>query len=336
MDDPRRLRDPRVVKLLAVAIAAVLASSMIGLVKFAGIGRGDGTPSSSATAGAIRGNSDGSRMLIQGWEGTDGWDADIDSKGWDDNGDSDGGWSSSVEVSSKKSKCVKSGGWSGTGAWSAGSVVEGGGKAGKGRRRLGDGWGSRVWTAPAPEDETLWKPQSWGVDDDCDESADDDGESTDVLYFVKSGKAVKSKSGKSKSGKSKLSVKSKSSKTTLATTTTNTNGWPSSSEWNPPSETTDRTWSAPWTPTGEPSWGTSKPSKPTNSVWSNPWTSPSVPSWGSSKPSKPTESAWSNPWTPPREPSWGSRKWTTSPSTTTPSASKPPTPPTEVFTRSVS
>jgi hypothetical protein len=243
MVDPRRLRDPRVIKLLAAATTAILAASMIGLIKLAGVGRDDDASSPSASASSIRGNSDGSRMLIQGWDDND-----------NRVGDSNNGWSSSVEISSKTSKCVKSGGWSS--AWSAGSVVESGGKADKGRRRLGDGWG-RVWTAPAPDDKSHWQPSwsidsggGWSDDDDCDESADEDGESSDVLYFVKSGKAMKSKSSKSKS------VKSKSTKTTLTATATNANDW--SSEWNPPSKTTDRVWSAPWTPPSEPSWESSK------------------------------------------------------------------------------
>ena len=250
------LRDPKVIKLFVAVTTSVLAAS-IGFVALASGGRDISSPS----ANAIREGPNGSRMLIQGW----------DSNGWESNND----WSS-VEVSSKTSKCVKSGRGGG----------ESGGKAGKQRRRLGDSWG-RVWTPPALDDKSNWQPSwsantdgSWSDSDDCDEYADDS--ESDVLVFIKSGKAVKSKSSKSKLGKSK------SSKTSL-TATSNMNDW--SSDWDPPSKTTDRVWSSPWTPPSEPLWGSS-----------GKWTASPVPT-----------KVWSSPWTPPSEPLWGSSEWTASP-----------------------
>ena len=248
MIDPKRLRDSRVFKLLAVVTTVILAASN-GIVALAG----------GLRDGSIRGGSDGSRKLW-GWESKNVGGSD-----------SDNDWSS-VNISSKTSKCAKSGGGVSS-VWSAGSDNgETGAKAGKGRRRLGGTWG-RVWTTPASEDdETQWQPSwgadsdgSWSDDDDCDESANDGSES-DLLYFVKSGKAMGSKSSKSKSSKkSKSASESKSFKSSLTEMTSNTNNW--SSDWNPPIKSTDRAWSTQWTPPSEPSWGSSKwTASPTTTV----------------------------------------------------------------------
>ncbi len=220
MVDLQRLRDPTFIKLVGLT-ASILAVS-IGFFARAGSGREYSAPS----AGAALGGSDGDRKLMEGW----------DSNGW-----------LTSEWSSKTNKCGKSvGGGSGSFAGKTG-------KSGGGLRRLGDSW-ARVWAPPNMGGDSNWQPSwsadssgRWDADVDCDLSTDES--QSDVLVFVKNGKAAKAKSIKSKSAKSKSSKIPPS-----ATSSTNY-----LSPWNPPSKTTDRAenWSSPWTPPSEPLWGSS-------------------------------------------------------------------------------
>ncbi|KAL3761538.1 hypothetical protein ACHAW5_003086 [Stephanodiscus triporus] len=268
MANQHRLRDPEFIKLMALTTSILAVSIVsIGFIARAASGR-----ENSPSARAVPGGSDGSRKLMEGWDGN--------------------GWSSG-EWPSKMSKCGKSGG--GSSGWSVG-------KSGK-SRRLGESWAS-VWGPPTwdeGDDESKWQPSSsadwggsWYDDDDCGWSADESH--SNELVFVKDGKSAKSKSSKSKSAKSKSSK-----------ITSTTNDWTSPWTWNPPSKTTDvtdsaKSWSSPWTPPSEPWWGSSSwkatpaPTPGDEPTWrSSTWkaspkpTTEDKPTWGSSKPSPKTE-----------------------------------------------
>ena len=221
MVDLQRLQDQKIIKLAALTASILVVS--IGFIARAGSGSEHSAPS----AGVVLGGSDGGRKLMGGW----------DSNGW-----------SGGELSSKTSKCGKSiGGGSGSYAGKTGKV-------GGGLRRLEDRW-ARIWVPPNTDGESNWQPSwgadssgSWDDDDDCDPSTDES--QSDVLVFVKNGKAAKAKSSKSKSAKSKLS---KNPPPAMSST----NDW--SSPGNHPSKMTDRAenWSSPWTPPSEPLWGSS-------------------------------------------------------------------------------
>ena len=212
MVDLQRLQDPTFVK-QAVLTASILAMS-IGFIARTG-------------SGSEHSASDGDRELMEDWY---------------TNGRSSGKWSS------KPSKCGKFVG--GSNRRSAGKT----GKTGGGLRRLGDSW-ARILAPHNMDGESNWQPSwsayssgRWDDDDDCNTSTDES--QSDVLVFVKNGKAVTSKSSKTKSAKSKYSKIS-------PPVTSSTNDW--SPPWNHPSKTTDRAenWSSPWAPPSEPLWGSS-------------------------------------------------------------------------------